>query len=136
MAVFNFSLFTIYCSLFTMRAVNLVRYVFQEIEKMNGWSRSAILYRDAALSYEELFRLVKKCGGMMKALGVRAGDRVSIVAAGCPEWITAFQGTIAVGAVAVPASTMLTAAELQYVLDHCGAKAAVITSEQIEKLQG
>ena len=103
---------------------------------MNGWSRSAILYRDAALSYEELFRLVKKCGGMMKALGVRAGDRVAIVAADCPEWITAFLGTIAVGAVAVPASTMLTAAELQYVLDHCGAKAAVITSEQVEKLQG
>ncbi|HKC64054.1 MAG TPA: benzoate-CoA ligase family protein [Pyrinomonadaceae bacterium] len=122
--------FTIYDS-----GVNLVRYVFQETEKRNGWSLPAILYRDAAVSYEELFRLVRKCGGMMKTLGIKPGDRVAIIAADCPQWIIAFLGAIAAGAVAVPASTMLTSVELQYVLDHCGAKAAVITSEQVEKLQ-
>ena len=46
-----------------------------------------------------------------------------------------FLGVIAAGAVAVPASTMLTAAELQYVLDHCGARAVVLSSDQIGKLR-
>ncbi|PYS50999.1 MAG: benzoate-CoA ligase family protein [Acidobacteria bacterium] len=119
-----------------MPAVNLVEYIFQAAEKRELWQHPAIIYRDAAFSYEELFRLVKKCGGMMKSLGIKSGDRVAIVASDCPEWVAAFLGTIAVGAVAVPASTMLSMSELQYVLNHCGAKAAVITSDQIEKLQG
>lgn len=116
--------------------MNLVRYIFQAAEEMGRLSQPAILYHDYAVSYRELFRLVRKCGGMMRALGIGPGDRVAIVAADCPEWIASFLGTLAVGAVAVPLSTMLTAAELLYVLNHCGAKAAVITSEQIEKLRG
>ncbi|MDQ3818940.1 MAG: AMP-binding protein, partial [Acidobacteriota bacterium] len=116
--------------------MNLVRYIFQAAEKEGLWQHPAIIYRDSALSYEELLRLVRKCGGMMRALGIGPGDRVAIVAADCPEWVASFLGTIAIGAVAVPASTMLSVAELQYVLNHCGAKAVVITSEQVEKMQG
>jgi acyl-CoA synthetase (AMP-forming)/AMP-acid ligase II len=116
--------------------VNLVEFVFQAAREMNRWSETAILYEDRSLSYEQLFRLVKRFGAMVAALGVKPLDRVAIAAADCPEWIISFLGTTGAGAVAVPVSTMLSAAELRYVLDHCGAKALVVTPEQLEKLQG
>ena len=115
--------------------MNLVDYLFQAAEKLNRWQQPAIAACDRSVSYEQLFGLVKKCCGMMKALGVVAGDRVAIVAADCPEWVISFLGITAAGAVAVPASTMSSASELQYVLNHSGAKAVVLTSEQMEKLQ-
>ena len=115
--------------------MNLVTYLFQAAEKLGRWQQAAILCGERALSYEQLFRLVKKCGGALKSLGIGRGDRVMIVAADSPEWFISFLGTIAVGAVAVPASAMSSAAELQYVLNHSGAKVIIISSDQIAKLQ-
>jgi benzoate-CoA ligase len=118
-----------------MRRVNLVEHVFQAAEELNRGQQPAILCEDRAVSYEQLLHQVKKFGAMIRALGIEQGDRVAIVAADSPEWIVSFLGTVAVGAVAVPASTMLSPAELQYVLNHCGARAVVITPEQLEKLR-
>jgi benzoate-CoA ligase family protein len=129
--------FTIHYSLFTIynARVNLVDYLFQVAGKLDCWRQPAIATRDRSVSYQQLFALVKKACAMLKSLGVGVGDHVMIVAADCPEWIISFLGTIAAGAVAVPASTMLTASELQYVLNHCSAKAIVITSEQLGKIR-
>jgi benzoate-CoA ligase family protein len=115
--------------------VNLVEYVFQAARKLNRWPEAAIVCEDRRVTYEELLRLVKKCARVIRALGLEAGDRVGVVAADCPEWIISFLGIVAAGAVAVPASTMLTAGELQYILNHCGAKLLIITSEQLEKVR-
>jgi len=93
--------------------VNLVDYLFQAAEKLSRWQQPAIAACDRSVSYEQLYGLVKKCCGMMKSLGVRSGDRVAIMAADCPEWVISFLGVIAAGAVAVPASTMSSASELQ-----------------------
>ena len=116
--------------------MNLVEFVFQAARRMNRWPEVAILCEGRALSYEQLLRQIRKYVGMIEALGVGPGERVAICAADCPEWIISFLGTTGAGAVAVPMSTMLSAAELQYVLNHCGAKALVVTSEQVEKLLG
>ena len=116
--------------------MNLVEYVFRAANESRRLSRPAVLCDDAQLTYEQLLRQAKKCGGALKSLGVKPGDRVAIVAADCPEFIAAFLGTLAVGSVAVPASTLMSPQEMLYVLEHCGARTAVITSEQLGKLQG
>ncbi|HYH86601.1 MAG TPA: benzoate-CoA ligase family protein [Pyrinomonadaceae bacterium] len=116
--------------------MNLVEYVFRGARESGRDQRPAILCEDRQLTYEQLLRQVKKFGGALKSLGVGPGDRVAIVAADCPEFVAAFLGTLAVGAVAVPASTLMSPQEMQYVLDHSGARAAVVTSEQLGKLQG
>jgi benzoate-CoA ligase family protein len=115
--------------------VNLVKYVFREARESGRGQRPAILCEDAQLTYAQLFTQVKKFGGALKTLGVEPGDRVAIVAADCPEFVAAFLGTAAVGSVAVPAGTLLSPRELEYVLNHSGARAAVITSDQLAKLR-
>jgi benzoate-CoA ligase len=115
--------------------VNLVEYVFRSAQESRSWSRPAILCEDRQLTYEQLLQQVRKFGGALKSLGVKPGDRVAIVAADCPEFVSAFLGTLAVGSVAVPASTLMSPHEFEYVLDHSGARALVITSDQLSKLQ-
>jgi len=134
---FLYSRFTIYDLRFTIYhpLVNLVEYIFQAAERKDRWRELAISCEDRSITYEQLLQLVRKCCGMIRALGVRPGERVALVAADCPEWIISFLGITAAGAVAVPASTMLTAAELQYVLEHSGARLLVITTEQVSKIQ-
>jgi benzoate-CoA ligase family protein len=116
--------------------MNLVEYVFDSARKLNRWTETAILYEDRRLTYARLLRAVRKFGGALRSLGVGRGERVAVVGTDCPEFVASFLGAAAVGAVAVPLSTMLSASELEYVLGHCGAKAAVVTPEQLDKLRG
>jgi acyl-CoA synthetase (AMP-forming)/AMP-acid ligase II len=77
--------------------VNLVEYVFRAARNSDEWSRPAILYEDLRLTYEELFRLVVKFAGAIRAKGFRQGDVVAIAAADCPEFVISSLGTIAAG---------------------------------------
>ena len=114
--------------------MNLVAYVFRAARELDRWSEPAILYEGRHLTYEQLYSQVRKFGRAAEALGVGPGDRVAIVAADCPEFVVAFLGAAAMGAVAVPVSTMLTPPELEYILGHCGAKVACVTSDQLGKV--
>ncbi|MDQ3919139.1 MAG: benzoate-CoA ligase family protein [Acidobacteriota bacterium] len=115
--------------------MNLVGYVFGAARELNRWDEAAILCDERRLTYAQLLGSVKKFGGALRALGFGRGERVAVVAADCPEFVASFLGAAAVGAVAVPLSTMLSATELGYVLGHCGARAAVVTPEQLGKLR-
>jgi benzoate-CoA ligase len=116
--------------------MNLVDYLFKAAQAQDRWSHPAILCDDRQLTYEQLWRLVRQAAGLFSSLGIKPGDRIALVARDCPEWIISFLGAVAAAAVAVPINTMLSAAELEYLLSHCGAQAAVITADQVEKLQG
>jgi benzoate-CoA ligase len=115
--------------------VNLVEYVFRAARESGRMTQTAIVCGERRLTYAQLHGAVKKFGGALKSLGVGRGERVAIVAADCPEFVAAFLGTAAVGLVAVPASTLATPAELEHVLSHSGARAAVVTRDQLDKLR-
>src|SRR2546423_9339546 len=98
-------------------------------------SQTALLCGERRLTYAQLLNAVRKFGCALKSIGVDRGERVAIWSADCPEFVAAFLGTTAVGSVAAPASTLATPAELEYVLAHSGARAAVVTPEQLDKLR-
>lgn len=117
-------------------AVNLVESVFAAAGRLDRWSRPALVCDARPVTYAELLSMARRFGGALRALDVGGGERVAIVARDGPEFVAAFLGSAAVGAVAVPLSTMLSATELEYVLGHCGAKAVVVTADQEAKLDG
>ncbi|HST52658.1 MAG TPA: benzoate-CoA ligase family protein [Pyrinomonadaceae bacterium] len=115
--------------------MNLVEYVFSTTRASGVEARTAVACGGRQLSYSQLLVAVRRFGGALRSLGVRRGERVAIVSADCTEFVAAFLGTAAVGSVAVPASTLATPAELEYVLSHCGARAVVVTGDQLDKLR-
>jgi acyl-CoA synthetase (AMP-forming)/AMP-acid ligase II len=66
---------------------------------------------------------------LQRDLGVRAGDRVAIVAKNCPEYLEVLFACWHAGVVAVPVNSKLHPKELQYIFDDCGARIAFVTSE-------
>jgi benzoate-CoA ligase family protein len=115
--------------------MNLVDYIFETARAQKRLSKPAILFEERSITYEELICSIRKFGGLLRSYGIKGGDRVALVTRDSPEFVISFLGSIAVGTVAVPLSTMLSTAELEYVLNHCGATVLVISSDQIEKMQ-
>jgi 4-hydroxybenzoate-CoA ligase len=115
-------------------AMNSVEFIFQAADRQNLWSRPAIYCRESTISYGDLLRQVRQFAGAVRAAGIQPGDRVAIVAPDGPEFVVSFLGTLAVGSVAVPLSTRMSAESLGFVLGHCGARAITIGSDQLDKL--
>lgn len=115
--------------------MNLVDYLFAAARERDRWSHPAVVCGEREITYRELLSEVRRFAGALGRLGVAEGDRVALVSCDCPEMVAAMLGTAAAGAVAVPVSTMATPGELSYVLGHCGAKVAVVSPDQLAKLE-
>jgi acyl-CoA synthetase (AMP-forming)/AMP-acid ligase II len=85
--------------------------------------REFLLYEGERWSFAQLFA---QAGAIAAALvtdaGIRAGDRVAIAMRNCPEWMSAFIGITAMGAVVVPLNSWGTAHEIGYALRDSGAR--------------
>lgn len=75
-------------------------------------SRTALVTPTRSLTYEELSGEVRRVAAGLRALGVRPEERVLMCMVDDVELFTAVLAAFRIGAVAVPASTMLTGGEL------------------------
>jgi long-subunit acyl-CoA synthetase (AMP-forming) len=80
-------------------------------------------------TWAEYHAQVRRAARALIALGVEAGDHVTIVGANRPEWFIADIATIAAGA--VPAGIYVTSSpeQCQYVADHCDARVAFVEND-------
>ena len=83
--------------------------------------RTAIVFEGTHISYAALQARVDQVAHALVGLGVSAGDRVALFLPNVPEFAICYLAIQKVGAVAVSANVMLTAEEMQYLLDDSGA---------------
>jgi acyl-coenzyme A synthetase/AMP-(fatty) acid ligase len=93
-------------------------------------ARTAVLIDDAqrgvrSATFAELADRTTRFAGVLRALGVADGERVLIRLPNRLEYPVAFLGTLKRGAVAVPASTLLTADEVEDLATDSGATVLV-----------
>lgn len=77
------------------------------------------------VSYEQLRARVREVGMELLTLGVRADDRVAILAETRPEWTYAHFGTFAAGAVVVPVYPTAGDEEVEWVIGDSGASVVI-----------
>ena len=76
-----------------------------------------------------------KTGAGLAAIGVKPGDRVSILAEGCNNWIISELGLLYAGAVSVPLSIKLEEAiDLLFRLRHADVKVLFVSKNQLPKV--
>ncbi|MCU0493816.1 MAG: benzoate-CoA ligase family protein [Chloroflexaceae bacterium] len=78
------------------------------------------------LSFGEVAAEVNQVGHALKALGIRFGDYVAILAPDSPEWVTVFFATLKIGAVHVGLNTLLKPQEYAYMLRDSRTRALVV----------
>ncbi|HVP66785.1 MAG TPA: long-chain fatty acid--CoA ligase [Anaeromyxobacteraceae bacterium] len=95
-----------------------------EAQAADRGDRTAMLHkRDGQwreISWTEMARRVRDIADGLASLGVKRGDRVSIFADTCPDWLIADLGIMAAGAITVPIYQSNPAHEAQYILDDAG----------------
>ena len=79
-------------------------------------SRPFVLSDDVRLSYADVAAESRRLADGLAALGVRPGDRVAMIMANYPEFVTVKFAIARVGAIAVPLNFLYRQNELRYVL--------------------
>ncbi|MFE9539183.1 AMP-dependent synthetase/ligase [Streptomyces sp. NPDC006691] len=119
--------------------------VFTEWAAGRHPDQPALRFRDAdggwaSVSYAELRDTVRRTARGLLALGIRAGDRVAILAETRPEWTYAHFACLAAGAVVVPVYPTAGDEEAAWVLADSGAKAVICQgpaeAARVEGLRG
>ncbi|MCK9247492.1 MAG: long-chain fatty acid--CoA ligase [Solirubrobacteraceae bacterium] len=75
-----------------------------------------------ALPYAAIEAGSRRVAGLLRSLGVGAGDRVAILLPNVPHFPLAYYGALRLGAVVVPMNPLLSRREVQYYLEDSGAK--------------
>ena len=91
--------------------------------------REAVVHGKLRWSYAKLAEEVGRMAGALRRAGVGAGDRVAILAPNTPAHLVAHFAMPLLGAPLVSINTRLAAAEIAYILDHCGAKVLLVDPE-------
>ena len=90
--------------------------------------RVALIDDSAALNYRELDRAVSGTADALRALNIRAGDRVMIVSENCVALACLLFAVFRLDAWAIVANPRLSPRELDQIRDHSGARRALFTT--------
>ncbi|HEY9801351.1 MAG TPA: long-chain fatty acid--CoA ligase [Leptolyngbyaceae cyanobacterium] len=78
------------------------------------------------ITYKQLAEKIQLFASGLQALGVKAGDRISLIADNSPYWFIADQGIMTAGAVDAVRSSQAEKEELLYIVGHSGSTALVV----------
>ncbi|WP_427159552.1 AMP-dependent synthetase/ligase [Aliinostoc sp. HNIBRCY26] len=88
---------------------------------------------EVKITYAQLAEKIQQFGAGLQALGVQAGDRVSLIADNSPRWFIADQGIITAGGVDAVRSSQSEREELLFIVANSGSIALVV--EDLKTLQ-
>ena len=82
-------------------------------------------------SWDQAAGEVRALAGALRALGVKEGDRVALVAENRPEWAAADVAIMAAGGISVPTYITNTVADHRHVLTDSGAKVVIVSTPRL-----
>ena len=94
--------------------------------------REAVVDGAVRLTYEGFFARCDRWSGALQRLGVKRGDRVAYISPNTHMQLESFYAVPQIGAVLVPINFRLAASDFEYIINHCGAVAVCVHSDQLE----
>ncbi|MFF9283080.1 long-chain-fatty-acid--CoA ligase [Streptomyces griseosporeus] len=83
--------------------------------------RPALRLGPVTLTYAELDGLSARAAALLRAEGLREGDRVALMLPNVPEFVVLYYGILRAGGIVVPLNPLLKSRETEYHLRDCGA---------------
>ncbi|HEU4645849.1 MAG TPA: acyl-CoA synthetase, partial [Burkholderiales bacterium] len=84
-------------------------------------------------TYRRISELSRRLGNVLRARGLKKGDRCIVMLPRIPQWQIAMVGCLRVGVVPIPCIDMLTAKDVRFRAEHSGAAGAITTQANIAK---
>ena len=85
-----------------------------------------------SLTYAQFEERANRLANAFAGLGLGKGDRVAIYAYNCLEWMEIYAACAKSGVVAVPVNFRLTAPEVRYIIEDCGAAVLLVGAELVD----
>lgn len=103
-------------------------------------AKLALLWCDAAgreerFTFARVAELSRRVGSLLRASGLKKGDRCIVMLPRLPQWQLAMLGCLRVGVIPVPCIDMLTARDLRYRAEHSGAVGVITTGRNVSKFE-
>lgn len=116
---------------------SLIQFFEENVEKHHSnpyiWEKKDGSFKST--SYDEMKTLVHRFAAGLISLGVKKGDRLSLIAEGRSWWVAAEMGMFHVGAIDVPISIQLNEpADLIFRLKHSGTRMIIVSGSQYPKV--
>ena len=99
------------------------------VDRLAGHDRVVLTDGYGALTGTELREQAYRLAAALRRLGVGAGDRVQVQLPNWNEFVVVYVALARIGAVLVPTMPIYQHDEVRYVLQHSGAKVAVVAGE-------
>jgi benzoate-CoA ligase family protein len=116
-------------------AFNVATYFVDRNVLEGRGEKTAIECGDERVSYRQLLERTNRAGNVLHQLGVRPEERVVLLLLDTPEFLYSFFGAIKIGAVAVPANTLLKPHEYEYLLNDTRARTVLVSEALLPQLQ-
>jgi len=115
---------------------SIIQFFEENVEKYSTnvylWEKQHEKYEGT--TYEETRKQVHEFAAGLLQLGVKEGDRLSLLSEGCNSWVIGELGMLYIGAVNVPLSVKLNAEEVKFRLMHSESRFIIVSSIQAQKL--
>src|SRR3989339_1070642 len=93
--------------------------------------KTAVIFEDQAITYEDLLLKVDQLASGMEAAGIEKGDRVGLFMPNSPEFLMIYFAAQKIGAIVVALNVLLVKTEVRYILQDCGAKMVFAGKDQV-----
>lgn len=97
--------------------------------------KAAILFEDQRITYAQLQAQVNKLGNALRALGVKAGDRVMLRSPNIPPALVSNFAILKLGAVVVPTSPLFSRSEIPHIANDCEAVVVICAAALLGELE-
>ena len=105
------------------RSFNMVSLLLERHLENGRGENPAIHYQGRTISYSQLATMANRVGNGLARLGIRPGERVILMLHDGPGFVSAFLGTMKIGAVPVPVNVLATPKDWTYFLTDSKASA-------------
>lgn len=89
--------------------------------------------REERYTYRRISDLSRRLGSVLRARGLKKGDRCIVMLPRIPQWQIAMLGCLRVGVIPIPCIDMLTAKDVKFRVEHSGAVGAITTQPNVAK---
>src|SRR3954466_2984965 len=106
-----------------------------DLSSLHG-DKILVVYEDERISFDQHYRMASTFAHrLIDRYGIKKGDRVALAMRNFPEWMVAFWGATAAGAIIVPLNAWWTGPELEYGIKDSGARVLVADEERAQRLR-
>jgi acyl-coenzyme A synthetase/AMP-(fatty) acid ligase len=110
------------------------------LDVFDRWGERTALFwtdgsREERYSFGRMSRLSSKGAGALRKMGLGRGDKVLVMLPGIPQWWEVTLALMRLGAVPAPATTLLSAKDIEYRLTATDMKAVIAAPEDAPKVE-